>query len=54
VLHAPGPLPLGITAAGEEQGPLVHPHGMAFGSKNRLYVADAGNQRVLVFEIPGP
>jgi hypothetical protein len=29
-------------------------HGMAFDSKNRLYVADAGNQRILVFEVPGP
>jgi hypothetical protein len=27
---------------------------MAFDSRNRLYVADAGNQRIEEFEIPDP
>jgi hypothetical protein len=38
---------MGITAAGKEQGRLTHPHGMAFDSEGRLYVADAGSQRIL-------
>ncbi len=45
---------MGITGAGKEPGRLTHPHGMAFDSKDRLYVADAGNQRIQVFEVPGP
>jgi len=45
---------MGISGAGKGQGQFTHPHGMAFDSKNRLYVADAGNQRIQVFELPGP
>jgi sugar lactone lactonase YvrE len=45
---------MGINVAGKEPGQLIHPHGMAFDSQNRLYVADSANQRIQVFEIQGP
>jgi sugar lactone lactonase YvrE len=33
-------------------GRLARPHGMAMDRKGRLYVADAGNQRIQVYEVP--
>lgn len=44
----------GITGTGLENGHLLHPHGMAFDRQGRLYIADAGNQRIVKFEIPPP
>jgi sugar lactone lactonase YvrE len=44
----------GIAEAGKKPGQFIHPHGMAFDSRNRLYVADAGNQRIQVLAIPQP
>jgi sugar lactone lactonase YvrE len=40
--------------SGQDRGEFARPHGMAFDSRDRLYVADAGNQRIQVFEIPPP
>lgn len=42
----------GITSTGREGGNLLHPHGMAFDRKGHLYICDAGNQRIIKFEIP--
>jgi DNA-binding beta-propeller fold protein YncE len=44
----------GIGGSGREPGQFAHPHGMAVDSKGRLYVADAGNQRIQKFAIPDP
>ncbi len=44
----------GIEGTGKEGGSLLHPHGLAFDSRDRLYIADAGNQRIVKFEIPPP
>lgn len=45
---------LGLTGSGEEKGAFARPHGMAVDSKGHLYVCDAGNQRVVKFEVPDP
>lgn len=45
---------MGITQVGKAPGQLFHPHGMAFDHQNRLYVVDAGNQRIQVFDLPDP
>lgn len=45
---------LSIGGTGKEPGQFARPHGMAVDSKGRLYVADAGNQRIQKFEIPAP
>jgi sugar lactone lactonase YvrE len=45
---------LSIGGTGTEPGQLARPHGMAMDSQSRFYVADAGNQRIQKFEIPGP
>lgn len=44
----------GITTTGKENGSLLHPHGLAFDREGYLYIADAGNQRIVKFEIPPP
>jgi DNA-binding beta-propeller fold protein YncE len=44
----------GISTSGEEPGQLSKPHGMAFDSAGNLYVADASNQRIQKFAVPGP
>jgi sugar lactone lactonase YvrE len=44
----------GITASGKEPGQLARPHGMAMDSQGRLYVCDAGNQRIQKFAVPQP
>lgn len=44
----------GITGTGRENDDLLHPHGMAFDRKGFQYLADAGNQRILKFELPQP
>ena len=44
----------GIEGTGKEGDTLLHPHGMAFDREGRLYICDAGNQRILKFEIPAP
>lgn len=43
-----------IAGSGKEPGQFTRPHGMAFDSRNCLYVADASNQRIQKFEIPEP
>lgn len=40
--------------SGHAPGQFSRPHGMAMDSKGFLYVADAGNQRIQKFEVPGP
>lgn len=42
----------GIESTGLEGGELLHPHGMAFDRAGRLYICDAGNQRIVLFELP--
>lgn len=44
----------GITGTGAENDELLHPHGMAFDRQGGFYIADAGNQRILKFELPPP
>ncbi len=44
----------GIGGTGAGPGQLVHPHGMAMDSQGKLYIADAGNQRIQKFEVPPP
>jgi sugar lactone lactonase YvrE len=44
----------GIGGTGKEPGKLARPHGMAMDSNGILYIADAGNQRIQKFEVPGP
>ncbi|MCI0462199.1 MAG: NHL repeat-containing protein [Gemmataceae bacterium] len=44
---------LGIGSTGDGPGQFARPHGLAVDSKGYLYVADAGNQRIQKFEIPG-
>lgn len=44
----------GIDGTGLENGNLLHPHGMAFDSHGFFYIADAGNQRIVKFEVPPP
>ncbi|MBI3463190.1 MAG: hypothetical protein HY000_09045, partial [Planctomycetes bacterium] len=44
----------GIGGSGSEPGQFARPHGVAVDSKGHLYVADAGNQRIQKFEVPGP
>ncbi|MFN0195457.1 MAG: hypothetical protein ACKVT0_01825 [Planctomycetaceae bacterium] len=44
----------GIEGTGLENGGLLHPHGMVFDSHDCLYIADAGNQRIVKFEVPPP
>jgi sugar lactone lactonase YvrE len=51
---AEGEYLFGISETGQEPGQLARPHGMAMDSTGRLYVADAGNQRIQRFEIPEP
>lgn len=36
--------------AGSTLGPLSHPHGMAVDETNRVYVADTGNNRIVVLQ----
>jgi sugar lactone lactonase YvrE len=38
---------------GEEPGQFRTPHGMAFDSEGRLFVADRGNNRIQVFDLEG-
>jgi sugar lactone lactonase YvrE len=45
---------LGIGGSGAGPGEFVRPHGMALDRQGRLYIADAGNQRIQKFEIPDP
>lgn len=45
---------IGIGGSGDEPGQFARPHGMAIDSQGRLYVADAGNQRIQKFAIPAP
>lgn len=45
---------LGIRGTGLENGNFLHPHGMAFDRQGNLYVCDAGNQRIVKFEVPAP
>lgn len=42
----------GIHETGQPGGELLHPHGMAFDAANCLYIADAGNQRIVKFRLP--
>jgi hypothetical protein len=42
----------GIEGTGLKQGHLLHPHGMTFDRDGYLYIADAGNQRIVKFEVP--
>ncbi len=44
----------GLGGAGSKEGQLTHPHGMAFDSHDHLYIADAGNERIQKFAVPGP
>ncbi len=44
---------MGIVVSGSNPGELSHPHGMAFDSRGFLYVADAANQRIQKFRVPG-
>ncbi len=44
----------GLGGTGKGPGQFARPHGMAVDSKGFLYVADAGNQRIQKFEVPGP
>jgi hypothetical protein len=44
----------GLGGTGDGPGRFARPHGMVIDSKGCLYVADAGNQRIQVFEIPDP
>jgi sugar lactone lactonase YvrE len=44
----------GIGGTGTGAGQFAKPHGMALDSQGCLYVADAGNQRIQKFEVPGP
>jgi sugar lactone lactonase YvrE len=44
----------GLSQSGKGPGQLARPHGMAFDSQGHLYVADAGNQRIQKFAVPGP
>jgi sugar lactone lactonase YvrE len=45
---------LGIGGSGSGPGQFTRPHAMALDRQGRLYVADAGNQRIQKFEIPDP
>jgi sugar lactone lactonase YvrE len=45
---------LGLDGPGDEPGQFARPHAMAFDSAGHLYVADAGNQRIQRFVVPGP
>lgn len=49
-----GKFVLGLGGSGSGPGQLEQPHGMALDSRDHLYVADAGNQRIQKFEIPAP
>lgn len=51
---ADGKFLFGIETTGKKDGELAKPHGMALDSKGHFYIADAGNQRILKFEIPAP
>lgn len=51
---AEGKFLFGISDSGKEPGQLARPHGMAVDSKGHLYICDAGNQRIQVFEVPSP
>lgn len=42
----------GVGSPGAGPGQWARPHGMAMDSRGRLYVADAGNERVQKFEVP--
>lgn len=44
---------LGLGGTGSKPGEFSRPHGLALDSRGHLYVADAGNQRIQKFEIPG-
>jgi len=44
----------GLDVPGPDPGELDRPHGLAFDARGRLYVADASNQRIQVFEVPDP
>ncbi len=44
----------GIGGSGAKPGQLARPHGMAMDSKGFLYIADAGNERIQKFAVPGP
>lgn len=43
----------GIGSTGDGPGEFSYPHGMAVDSNGDLYVADAGNQRIQKFKLPG-
>jgi sugar lactone lactonase YvrE len=45
---------LGIGGSGTGPGQFARPHGLALDRQGHLYVVDAGNQRIQVFEIPEP
>jgi sugar lactone lactonase YvrE len=47
-----GKFQFAITTTGQENGQLLHPHGMAFDKEGCLYIADAGNQRIVKFRLP--
>lgn len=54
-LYTPeGKFLFGIGGSGDKPGEFARPHGMALDSQGRLYVADAGNQRIQKFAIPEP
>ncbi|MCX6598061.1 MAG: phage tail protein [Acidobacteria bacterium] len=49
---APAPPPVtGDFAAPDIEGPFAFPRGLAIDEEDRLYVADAGHRRVLVFDL---
>lgn len=49
-----GKLLFGFGGSGSDLGQFIHPHGMAFDSRDHLYVCDAANQRIQKFEVPQP
>lgn len=44
----------GIEGTDKPEGQLLHPHGMVFDKRGYLYIADAGNQRIVKFRVPPP
>ncbi len=43
-----------LKGTGKPNDDFVHPHGMAFDRAGHLYIADAGMQRIVKFQIPPP
>jgi DNA-binding beta-propeller fold protein YncE len=50
VFLARGQIPDGVGDEGSEPGAFLIPHGLAVDSRGMLYVVDAGNHRIQVFD----